>query len=27
VVLQQPVRWNYFVSFGLLVGAVVVMFV
>ena len=27
VVLQQPVRWNYFVSFGFLVAAVVMMFV
>ena len=27
VVLQQPVRWNYFVSFGLLVGAVAMIFV
>jgi hypothetical protein len=27
VVLQQPLRRNYFVSFGLLVGAVVMMFV
>src|SRR5258708_38987379 len=26
VVLQQPVRWNYFASFGLLIGAVVVIF-
>lgn len=26
VVLQQPVRWNYFVSFGLLVSAVIVIF-
>jgi uncharacterized protein (DUF486 family) len=27
VVLQQPLRWNYFVSFGLLIGAVAVIFV
>ena len=27
VVLQQPVRWNYFASFGLLIGAVVMIFV
>jgi uncharacterized protein (DUF486 family) len=27
VVLQQPVRWNYFVSMGLLVAAVAVIFV
>jgi uncharacterized protein (DUF486 family) len=27
VVLQQPIRWNYFVSFGLLIGAVVMIFV
>jgi len=26
IVLQQPVRWNYFVSMGLLTGAVVVIF-
>lgn len=27
VVLQQPVSWNYFVSFALLIGAVAFMFV
>jgi hypothetical protein len=27
VVLQQPLRWNYFVSFALLIGAVVMIFV
>src|SRR5712691_2455844 len=27
VILQQPLRWNYFVSFGLLIGAVAVIFV
>ena len=27
VVLQQPVRWNYFVSFGLLLAAVGFIFV
>jgi uncharacterized protein len=26
VVLQQPIRWNYFVSFGFLVAAVVAIF-
>jgi uncharacterized protein (DUF486 family) len=27
VVLQQPLRWNYFVSMGLLIAAVAVIFV
>ena len=27
VILQQPLRWNYFVSFGLLIGAVAMIFV
>ena len=26
IVLQQPVRWNYFVSFGFLIAAVVAIF-
>jgi uncharacterized protein len=26
VVMQQPLRWNYFVSFGFIIAAVVTMF-